>query len=295
LTVYKERYKPMTAHNKRGHFLIAASMAVAVSVLALTTLGIPGGQANAAPVGKTKKGTPHVASQTSIVLVHGAFADGSGWSEVIPLLDKDGYTVTAVQNPLTSIADDIATTKRVIDAQKGPIVVVGHSYGGAVITGAAAGNANVKALVYVSAFAPDEGEKLTAGTEKFSQPPLNSALVADSAGFLYVDRAKFHEDFCADLPAAEARVMAATQKPLSGTVFDATVSGAAWRSVPSWYIVGTEDHAINPDFERFLAKRMGAKTTEIKSSHVSFLSQPTVVVKVIEEAAKAAEATVKQP
>jgi pimeloyl-ACP methyl ester carboxylesterase len=284
----------MNAHNKRHHFLIAASMAVAISVLSLTTHGIPGGLANAAPVGKTKKGITHMASQTSIVLVHGAFADGSGWSKIIPLLEKDGYTVTAVQNPLTSIADDIATTKRVIDAQKGPIVVVGHSYGGAVITSAAAGNANVKALVYVNAFAPDEGEKLTAGSEKFAPPPLNSALVPDSAGFLYVDRAKFHEDFCADLPAVEARVMAATQKPLSATVFDATVSGAAWKSIPSWYIVGTEDQAINPDFERFLAKRMGAKTTEIKSSHVSFLSQPTMVVKVIEEAAKAAASSAQE-
>ena len=284
----------MNAHNRRHHFLIAASMAVAISVLSLTTHGIPGGPANAAPVGKTKKGTSHMASQTSIVLVHGAFADGSGWSKVIPLLEKDGYTVTAVQNPLTSLADDIATTKRVIDAQKGPIVVVGHSYGGAVITGAAAGNPNVRALVYVNAFAPDEGEKLTAGTEKFAQPPLNSALVPDSAGFLYVDRAKFHEDFCADLPAAEARVMAATQKPLSGTVFDATVTGAAWKRIPSWYIVGIDDHAINPDFERFLAKRMGAQTTEVKSSHVPFLSHPAMVVKVIEEAAKAAASSAQE-
>jgi len=227
-------------------------------------------------------------ARPAIVLVHGAFADGSGWSKVIPLLEKDGYTVTAVQNPLTSIADDIATTKRVIDAQKGPIVVVGHSYGGAVITGAAVGNPNVKALVYVNAFAPDEGEKLTAGSEKFAPPPLNSALVPDSAGFLYVDRAKFHEDFCADLPAAAARVMAATQKPVSGTVFDATVSGAAWKNIPSWYIVGTEDRAINPEFERFLAKRMGAKTTEIKSSHVPFLSHPAEVARLIEQAARAA-------
>src|SRR5215467_6698217 len=153
-------------------------------------------------------------AQKTVVLVHGAFADASSWSRVIPILQRDGYFVTAVQIPLTSLSDDIATAKRVVDAQKGPIVLVGHSYGGAVITGAAVGNPNVKALVYVNAFAPDEGEKLTAGTEKFAQPPLNSALVPDSAGFLYVDRAKFHEDFCADRPAAEARVMAATQKPV---------------------------------------------------------------------------------
>jgi pimeloyl-ACP methyl ester carboxylesterase len=278
----------MNAHNTRRGFLFAASMAVAIPVLSLMTGGIPGGPASAASAAKSKKGSSHMAPQASIVLVHGAFADGSGWSKVIPLLEKDGYTVTAVQIPLTSIADDIATTKRVIDAQKGPSVVVGHSYGGAVITGAAAGNANVKALVYVNAFAPDEGEKITAGSEKFAAPPLNSALVPDSAGFLYLDRAKFHQDFCADLPAAEASVMAATQKPLSKTVFDATVSGAAWKNIPSWYIVGTEDHAISPDFERFLAKRMGAKTTEINSSHVPFLSHPAEVARLIEQAATAA-------
>lgn len=224
----------------------------------------------------------------SIVLVHGAFADGSGWSKVIPLLERAGYTVTAVQNPLSTLAEDIATTKRVIEAQKGPVVVVGHSYGGAVITGAAAGNANVKALVYVNAFAPDDGEKINAGSEKYPPPPLNSALVPDTAGFLYIDRAKFHEAFCADLSAAEARVMAATQKPLSKSVFDATISGAAWKSIPSWYIVGTEDHAINPDYERFLAKRMGAKTTEMKSSHVSFISHSAEVARLIEQAARAA-------
>jgi pimeloyl-ACP methyl ester carboxylesterase len=224
----------------------------------------------------------------AIVLVHGAFADGSSWSKVIPLLEKDGYTVTAVQIPLTSLADDIAVTKRVIEAQKGSVVVVGHSYGGAVITGAATGNSHVSALVYVNAFAPDDGEKISAGSEQFAPPPLNSALVPDSAGFLYVNRAKFHGAFCADLSAAEARIMAATQKPVSGSVFDATVTGAAWKSIPSWYIVGTDDHAINPDFERFLAKRMGAHTSEVKSSHVPFLSHPAMVVKVIEEAANAA-------
>src|SRR5215831_16698750 len=183
----------MNTHNERRWFLFAASMAVAIPVLSLMTGGIPGGQASAAPAAKSKKGSSHMASRASIVLVHGAFADGSGWSTVIPLLEKQGYTVTAVQNPLTSLADDIATTKRVIDVQKGPVVVVGHSYGGAVITAAAAGSAHVKALVYVNAFAPDEGEKLTAGTENFAQPPLNSTLSPDSAGFLYIDRARFHE------------------------------------------------------------------------------------------------------
>jgi pimeloyl-ACP methyl ester carboxylesterase len=227
-------------------------------------------------------------SKPTIVLVHGAFADGSSWSKVIPVLEKDGYSVIAVQNPLTSLADDVETTKRVIDAQKSPVVLVGHSYGGAVITAAAAGELNVKALVYVNAFAPDAGEKITAGSERFAPPALLSALVPDAAGFLYIDRAKFHQAFCADVSEAEARIMAATQKPLSGTVFKDTVAAAAWKSIPGWYIVGTDDNAINPDFERFLAKRMGAKTIEIKSSHVSFISHVAEVARVIEEAARAA-------
>jgi len=221
----------------------------------------------------------------AIVLVHGAFADASGWSRIIPILERDGYFVTAVQIPLTSLSDDIATAKRVVDSQKGPVVVVGHSYGGAVITGAAAGNPNVKALVYLAAFAPEAGEPLGEPGKKFAQPPLNSALVPDTAGLLYIDRAKFHDAFCKDLPEAEARVMAATQKPLAGSVFEASVSAAAWKTVPSWYVVSSQDRAINPELERFYAKRMGATTSEIAASHVAFLSHPSEVAKVIEDAA----------
>jgi pimeloyl-ACP methyl ester carboxylesterase len=228
-----------------------------------------------------------MAAQTTkptIVLVHGAFADGSSWQHVIPLLEHDGYSVIAVQNPLTSLPADVETTKRVIDAQTGPMVVVGHSYGGAVITAAAAGNANVKALVYIAAFAPDSGEPIGAFGEKYPAP-LSAALKPDAAGFLYIDRAQFHALFCADVPAAEARVMAATQKPLIGSVFGAAVDRVAWKTVPSWYLVSQEDKAINPDLERFYAKRMRAKTTEIKSSHVSFISHPAEIVRVIEQAA----------
>jgi pimeloyl-ACP methyl ester carboxylesterase len=214
-------------------------------------------------------------AKPTIVLVHGAFADGSSWARVIPLLENDGYVVIAVQNPLTSLADDVATTKRVIEAQKRPVVVVGHSYGGAVITAAAAGNANVKALVYAAPGA------------KFAPPALSSALVPDAAGFLYVDRTKFHDVVCKDIPLADARVAAATQKPVSGSVFTASVPGGAWKTIPSWYIVASEDQAINPELERFYAKRIGATTTEIKSSHVPFLSHPRDVAKVIEAAASA--------
>ena len=226
-------------------------------------------------------------SKPTIVLVHGAFADGTSWAKVIPILERAGYPVIAVQNPLTSLADDVATTKRVLEAQKSPIVVVGHSYGGAVITAAAAGNANVKALVYVAAFAPEAGEVLEAPGKQFAPPALSAALVPDAAGFLYIDREKFHEAFCKDVTLAEARVMAATQKPVNGSVFTASVPGGAWKVIPSWYIVASEDQAINPALERFYAKRIGARTTEIKSSHVPFLSHPREVATVIEAAAAA--------
>jgi pimeloyl-ACP methyl ester carboxylesterase len=226
-------------------------------------------------------------SKPTIVLVHGAFVDGSSWTRVIPLLQNDGYAVIAVQNPLTSLADDVATTKRAIEAQKGPVVVVGHSYGGAVITAAAAGNPNVKSLVYVAAFAPEADEVLQAPGAQFAAPALSSALVPDAAGFLYVDRTKFHDVLCKDLPLQDARIAAATQKPVSASVFTASVPGGAWKTIPSWYIVASEDRAINPDLERFYAKRIGATTTEIKSSHVPFLTHPKEVAKVIVAAATA--------
>jgi pimeloyl-ACP methyl ester carboxylesterase len=194
-----------------------------------------------------------------------------------------------VQNPLTSLATDVETTKRVVAAQPGPVVLVGHSYGGAVITGAAAGSPNVKALVFIAAFAPDSGEPIGAFGEKYPAP-LGAALRPDKAGFLYIDPAQFHTVFAADLPVAETRVMAATQKPIIGNVFGATVDQATWRTIPSWYLVAQDDRAINPDLERFYAKRMGARTTEIKSSHVPFLSHPVVVARLIEQAAAGAGA-----
>jgi pimeloyl-ACP methyl ester carboxylesterase len=223
-------------------------------------------------------------AKPTIVLVHGAFADASSWQRVIPILQKDGYEVIAVQIPLASLAGDVEWTKRVLDAQKGPVVLVGHSYGGGVITGAAAGSANVKALVYLAAFAPEGGEPLGAFGDKYPVA-LNSALRPDSAGFLYVDPAKFQEDFCADLPATDAKVAAATQKPVHNSVCGASVPVAAWKTIPSWYLVSQDDHAINPDLERFYAKRMNAKTSEIKASHVAFISHPDVAAKLIEEAA----------
>lgn len=224
-------------------------------------------------------------SRPTIVLVHGAFADASGWVQIIRLLDAAGYNSVGVQNPLTSLADDVATTRRVIDGISGPVVVVGHSYGGAVISGAATGAANVKALVYIAAFGPDSNEPVAAQAENFTPAPLLSSLLPDAAGFLYIDRTKFHEVFAADLPAHEALVLGATQKPLQAAIFGQSVPEAAWRTIPSWYLVAQQDKAINPDLERFYAQRMGAQTTEVNSSHLPFLSQPQVVVDLILEAA----------
>jgi pimeloyl-ACP methyl ester carboxylesterase len=228
-------------------------------------------------------------AKTSIVLVHGAFADGSSWRKVISLLEKNGHTVTAVQIPLKSLADDVATTKRAIDGQKDDVILVGHSYGGAVITEAGAGNSKVKGLVYVAAFAPDAGETLNGLIERFSPSPLSTAVVPDSAGFLYIDRAKFHDVFANDLPEDEAELLAATQKPLAAAIFGEPAKTAAWKTLPSWYVVSTRDNAINPDLERFMAKRMNAQTKEIKASHVGFISNPAEIAKVVEAAVVAAD------
>jgi pimeloyl-ACP methyl ester carboxylesterase len=238
---------------------------------------------------KPKKSDPAAKSamtKPTIVLVHGAFADALGWQRVIPILQRDGYEVIAVENPLASLASDVETTKRAVDAIKGPVVLVGHSYGGAVITGAAAGSSNVKSLVYLAAFAPEGGEPIGAFGEKYPVD-LNSALKPDSAGFLYVDRARFRELFCADLPVTDASVAAATQKPVHNSVFGASVPTAAWKTIPSWYLVSQDDHAINPELERFYAKRMNATTSEVKASHVAFISHPDLVAKLIEQAAAA--------
>ena len=237
-------------------------------------LGVLVGSANAQPV-------------KNIVLVHGAFADGSSWARVIPLLQAKGYHVTAVQNPLTSLADDVAATQRAIDMQDGPVVLVGHSWAGVVITEAGV-DSKVVGLVYVSAFAPDQGETVGDLGKAYPQPPALAAPIADKQGFLTLGPDAF-EKFGSDLPKSEAYVACATQGPIAASAFGAKVSGVAWKTKPSWYIVSTLDQAIAPDEERFFAKRMKATTTELKASHVSMLSQPKAVAAVIMEAAARAQ------
>jgi pimeloyl-ACP methyl ester carboxylesterase len=261
---------------------------------ALAALGLLGatGVGNT-PVAQADDAAPDTsegreATKPRIVLVHGAWADGTGWQEIIPLLEAEGYPVIATQNPLTSIADDVAKTKLVIDAesQLGPVIVVGHSYGGVTMSGAAAGNPNVKALVYLAAFAPDANEVAAAFLEQYPSL-LGTALVPDAAGYLYVDRSKFREVFAGDVSRTKARVMAATQKPVNQHIFRESLVAAAWRDIPSWYLVSQQDNTINPDLQRFYAQRMGAVTSEIDASHVAFISRPREVVRFIKRAVRA--------
>lgn len=220
----------------------------------------------------------------NIVFVHGAFADGSSWAKVIPILQAQGYTVTAVQNPLTSFADDVAATKRALALQTGPVILVGHSWGGVVITEAGV-DPKVVGLVYVNALAPDVGEVTSDLAKSYPPPPALAAPIVDKQGFMSLSTDVFVKHFASDLPVAEARVLAAAQGPILAAAFGTKVSAAAWRTKPSWYIVGTLDEAIAPDEERFFAKRMKATTTELNTSHVPMLSKPHDVAAVILDAA----------
>jgi pimeloyl-ACP methyl ester carboxylesterase len=223
--------------------------------------------------------------QKTVVLVHGAFADGSSWDKVIPLLQTKGLKVVAVQNPLTSLADDAASAKRVIDAQSGPVILVGHSWGGTVIT-EVGGHDKVAALVYVAAFAPDAGES-TADLGKDGPPPPGAASIRpDPAGYLYLTAEGVAKNFAQDLPAAQTRVMAVTQGPIFGKTFDEKVTNAAWRNKPSWFIVAEKDRMIQPALERAMAKKINASTTALPTSHVPMQSRPKDVAAVILAAAE---------
>jgi pimeloyl-ACP methyl ester carboxylesterase len=222
----------------------------------------------------------------NVVLVHGAFADGSGWEGVYQILTRKGFNVRVVANPNTSFAEDVAATKTVLSKLTGPVILVGHSYGGAIIT--EAGNApNVAGLVYVSAFVPDSGESLLSLIQS-APPPPKAGILPPENGWIWYDRTKFHEGFCADLDKDKAAFMADAQVPVGASVFGSAITQAAWHNKPSWYIVATEDQTIPPDAERFMAKRAGAEVTEIKGSHVVFISKPKEVAKIIETAAEQA-------
>jgi len=230
----------------------------------------------------------HNRSNPNIVLVHGAWADGSSWSKVIPLLQEKGYNVTAVQITLTSLADDVAATRRVLAMQNGPTILVGHSYGGVVITVAGANASNVTGLVYISAYAPDEGEVLGELNGRMPAASGQVNLRPDAEGFLWVDPKAFPESFAQDVDPAQARVMSSVQKPLSASVFGEKVTQAAWKSKPSWYLISEDDRMVNPELERFMAERIGAReVVSIPASHASLVSHPGEVARLITDAANA--------
>jgi pimeloyl-ACP methyl ester carboxylesterase len=236
-------------------------------------------------------GTPESASAESaskpgiknVVLVHGAFADGSGWVAVAKILEQDGYKVSVAQPPETSYAEDQKYTKAAIDAMSGPVVLVGHSYGGSIIT-EAGNHPNVAALVYIAAFALDEGESCASIEQAL--PQASKAFKADSNGNWWIEQSHFAADFAADIPPAESRFMALAQVPISTDAFTHKVTNPAWKTKPTWYMVATADRSINPDQERMMAKRAHAKTVEMNgASHVAYMSHPKETAKLIEEAA----------
>ena len=226
----------------------------------------------------------HAAPVKNIVLVHGAFADGSSWSKVIGILQAKGYHVVAVQNPLTSLADDVAATRRALALQDGPSILVGHSWAGVVITEAGS-DPKVAGLVYVAAFAPDVGETVGELGKNYPPPPSFAAPIVDPQGFMSLPEDAVVKHFASDLPPAEARLVYATQGPIHVSAFSSQVTSAAWKVKPSWYVVSKLDGAIAPDEERFFAKRMKATTTELQASHLPMLSKPKEVAAVIIDAA----------
>src|ERR1700744_3475315 len=249
----------------RRTFVTISAAAAANSVLT--------GSAHAEPVPKAK----------NVVLVHGLFADGSSWSEVIPRLQAAGLNVTSVQNPLTTLPEAVDATLRVLARQDGPTVLVGHSFSGMIVTETGV-HPNVSALVYVAARAPDAGEDYTALAKTYPTPPATAGIIFDGdEGRL--SEAAFLHDFAGDLPEAKAKVLYAVQEPFHKALLTGVTTQAAWRSKPSFYAVSTEDRTINPDLERFMAKRMGAKTIEVKSSHLALISHPDEITRLILEAA----------
>ena len=226
---------------------------------------------------------------TNIVLVHGVWADGSSWSKVIPILENAGHRVIAVQLPLSSLADDVATVKRAIDLVGGPVTLVGHSYGGFVITNAGYNNQNVTGLVYVSAFGPDEGESTANFVDVAKLPP--GLLVFDSGGYAYINPEMFHQAFVQDANATEAEIMAVVQKPAHQSILTEPSGPPAWKQLPTGFEVSESDHIIPPDAQRQFAQRMNATTISLNSSHASLVSHPDEIAQLILDAAGAAGQT----
>ena len=270
----------------RISILICLSIAIIASLASSTYFGAANSQQNNTLMqsqGTTKMTSTTNTTNMNIVLVHGTYVDGSSWSKVIPILQNAGHKVIAVQLPLHSLADDIATVKRAIDLVGAPVILVGHSYGGFVITNAAYNNPNVKGLVYIAALAPNEGQSLGNFID-FKKFP-KGFLVFDNGGFVYINPEVFGQAFAQDVDPAQSKIIAAAQKPFNQSILTEKSGPPAWKQLPSWYQVSENDHAIPPDVERMFAKRMNATTISLNSSHVSPLSHPNDVAQLILDAA----------
>src|SRR5437764_13892481 len=266
------------SRNVRNYFLTAAKRRRVLGLLPIITFVLGVGGSVVAQTGPS-------ARVRNVVLVHGGFVDGSGWEGVYQILKKDGYTVSVVQNPTLSLADDVAVTKRILAAQDGPVILVGHSYGGAVIS-EAGNDTKVAALVYIAAFAPDKGESVAT---LIKDPPPGAPvppILPPVDGFLFLDKAQFHASFAADVDAAKAAFMADSQVPWGVAALSGTISEPAWKAKPSWYLVTTEDKMIPPPAQHFMSKRAGSTVVKAKGSHAIYVSQPGAVATLIGEAAR---------
>ncbi len=250
---------------------------IAIALIALLALGLPV---------MAQEGTEEMNPMPNIVLVHGAWADGSSWSGVISILQAAGYNVTAPQFPETSVDDDVARLRLVLNRQSGPTIVAGHSYGGEIMTALGEDAPNVVGLVYIAAFGLDEGESIGGLLGQGDPTPALAHLDIDAQGFAWLPEDDFVNHFASDVDPAQAKVMYAVQQPLNASALGYVMGTPAWKALPSWYMVATNDEAIPPDAERLFAQRMGATTVEIASSHVAMVSHPDEVAKLIEQAAE---------
>jgi pimeloyl-ACP methyl ester carboxylesterase len=263
--------------------LLCLSIAIITILASSTYFGVANSQQNKTLI--QPQGSQGMSSNaTNIILVHGGWADGSSWSKVVTILKDSGHKVIAVNMPLHNLADDVATVKRAVELVGKPVILVGHSYGGEVITNAGYNNPNVTGLVYIAAFAPDEGQSLSNFVSPKDFP--QAFLMLDSAGLAYINPAMFHDRFAQDVDPTEAYIMAVAQKPFNASTFAEKSGPPAWKQLPTWYQISTSDLMIPPDAQQKFAKQMNATTISINASHASYVSHPDEIAKLILDAAK---------